>query len=101
MRQLSSCLLIMCLYLVTGGNLAAQPAGNTAAVFVHAWLPEVGPLPHEAVLMLVARKALLGDFQAATQYLYLVPLFQHALQLLYREFRPWWRAYGRRMITPG
>jgi hypothetical protein len=44
-----------------GSNLAAQSAaGNTAAaVFVHAWLPEVGPLPspllpHEAALMQVA-----------------------------------------------
>ena len=100
MIWLRSCVIISCLFLATGGNLAAQPAaGNTAAaVLVHAWLTEVGPLPspplpHEAALMQVARNALQGDFQAATQQLgelqktstdplihYLVPLFQSALQ---------------------
>jgi hypothetical protein len=67
MIWLRRCVLIFGLVLATGGHLAAQPAaGNTAAaVFVHAWLPAVGPLPapplpHEAALLRVARHALQG-----------------------------------------
>lgn len=102
MMSLRSCVIISCFLLATGSNLMAQPAaGNTAAaVLVHAFLPEVGPLPspplpHEAELIAGGKKRAAGRFPGAMQQLgalqktstdpriyYLAPLFQSVTALI-------------------
>ena len=92
--------------LLAASHAAAQsPADANRAVtlFLHAWLPEIGPVPppvteSEAALIAVAQAARRGDFQGAQQRLasagdgaadsrtrYLVPLWSH--EIARRRFR--------------